>query len=185
MLDAPSSQLHLGKRRGRVLARAIFRSERGVAFVETAIIFPFFVLLLFGIYNIGRGLIDYLNVTHIAHEGVRLLANTPDLEAAPSPFTAVYTTVYDLTTPTNPSVVSTNATDLHKKVHLRVATIVGLLGLQSRFTSNRVTITTQYFDGTATSNKDTVFCQISAGYQTFGTFFAMGVNVRERGPYMF
>ena len=154
--------------------------ERGVAFVETAIIFPFFVLLLFGIFNIGRGLIDYLNVTHIAHEGVRNLANTPELEAG-----TTYQTVYDLSVPLTPSEDSSTATTLHKAVHLRVATIVGLLNLQSRFLQNRITVRTLYQNSTSATNPDTVYCEIEAGYQTFGSFFAMSVNVRERGPYMF
>lgn len=54
--------------------------NQGVALVECAIILPLIVLLIIGVYDIGRVLVTYLSLTQIAYEGVRIGGALADLE---------------------------------------------------------------------------------------------------------
>jgi hypothetical protein len=48
--------------------------ERGTALVELAIIMPLFLVLLLGMVDFGQAFNDWLDETHLAHDGVRLAA---------------------------------------------------------------------------------------------------------------
>lgn len=56
------------------------RADQGVALVECAIITPLIFLLIIGVYDIGRVLVNYLDLTQIAYEGVRIGGTLVDLE---------------------------------------------------------------------------------------------------------
>lgn len=48
------------------------RAPRGQALVEFAVVIPFFLVLLFGIFDVGRAVYAYNSVTNAAREGARL-----------------------------------------------------------------------------------------------------------------
>ena len=54
--------------------------ERGLAHVEFAIVAPFLIFLLMGIYDLGRALERYIALNSIAYEGLRYAATLPGLE---------------------------------------------------------------------------------------------------------
>lgn len=54
---------------------------RGAALVETALILPVSMALLFGVLEGGHALFDYNLLTHAAREGARLAAVTPSLKS--------------------------------------------------------------------------------------------------------
>lgn len=76
---------------GRVEAYSFIRakSEKGVALIELAIVLPLFLLIVVGVYEVGRALNQYLVLTQIAYEGVR--AGSQLTQIAPACFgTYVY-----------------------------------------------------------------------------------------------
>lgn len=56
--------------------------ELGATMVETALMLPLLVLLIFGLVEFSRGYNAQVTVTHAAREGVRVLAITGDEVAA-------------------------------------------------------------------------------------------------------
>lgn len=56
--------------------------ERGASAVETAIIFPLFLMLVFGLMWFGIGVAAQIGVTRAARDGARHLAITGDVAAA-------------------------------------------------------------------------------------------------------
>ena len=58
------------------------REERGTSMVETALILPILILLLFGIVEFARAFNAQVTLTHAAREGVREYALNNDLGAA-------------------------------------------------------------------------------------------------------
>ncbi|HEX6809108.1 MAG TPA: TadE/TadG family type IV pilus assembly protein [Gemmatimonadaceae bacterium] len=60
--------------------KSTFRSERGAAMVEFAIVLPILLLLVFGIIDFGRALYTLNNLTAAVREGARLASTqiSPD-----------------------------------------------------------------------------------------------------------
>jgi hypothetical protein len=58
----------------RARARTAYRSDRGVALVEFAIVLPVLTLLLLGLLDFGRALSYWLDGKHLAHQGARWAA---------------------------------------------------------------------------------------------------------------
>ncbi len=56
--------------------------ERGATLVESALVLPILVLLVFGVVEFGRAYNAQVTLTHAAREGVRELAITQDPSAA-------------------------------------------------------------------------------------------------------
>jgi Flp pilus assembly protein TadG len=54
--------------------RGRWRSERGVALVEFALVAPILFLALFGVLDFGKGFNYWIDETHLAAEGARLAA---------------------------------------------------------------------------------------------------------------
>ncbi len=57
------------------------KGERGQTMVEFALVFPVFLLLLFGVLDFGRVVYAYNTISNAAREGARaavILDNTPD-----------------------------------------------------------------------------------------------------------
>ncbi len=54
------------------------RGDRGAMLVETAMVLPILILLIFGIVEFGRAYNTQITLTHSAREGVRELAITQD-----------------------------------------------------------------------------------------------------------
>ena len=52
--------------------------EQGTSFVELAILLPFFMLLILGTVDIGRGFSSYIGLTTAAREGARWLTIYPE-----------------------------------------------------------------------------------------------------------
>lgn len=52
--------------------------ERATSFVEMAILLPFFMLLILGTVDIGRGFSTYIGLTTAAREGARWLTINPE-----------------------------------------------------------------------------------------------------------
>src|SRR5262245_34479575 len=48
------------------------RARRGQALVEFALVFPIFLLLMMGVFDLGRAVFAYNSVTNAAREGARL-----------------------------------------------------------------------------------------------------------------
>lgn len=65
------------KNTGQETRRIPDRSERGTSFVELAILLPFFILLILGTVDIGRGFSSYIGLTTAAREGARWLTLNP------------------------------------------------------------------------------------------------------------
>ncbi len=59
-------------------------TDRGSTLVETALMLPLLVLLVFGVVEFGRAYNAQVTLTHAAREGVRELALTRDSTAAAS-----------------------------------------------------------------------------------------------------
>ena len=55
-----------------------FRHQSGQSLVEFALILPLFVLLIIGIFDIGRAFFAYIEITNAAREGARLYTFWPD-----------------------------------------------------------------------------------------------------------
>ena len=49
-----------------------FRDHRGQSIVEFALILPVFVLVLVGVFDLGRGIYAYNTISQAAREGARL-----------------------------------------------------------------------------------------------------------------
>lgn len=54
------------------MKKGIAKSTRGQALVEFALIFPVFVLLIFGIFDFARAIYDYNTLASAARDGVRV-----------------------------------------------------------------------------------------------------------------
>jgi Flp pilus assembly protein TadG len=75
---SPRSTVAAGSRLRR--ASRLFRSERGTALVEFALIAPILFLFLFGIIEFGRALNYYNDLTQLAGQGARaaIVSRNPD-----------------------------------------------------------------------------------------------------------
>ena len=62
----------------RRLIRTLIRTERGQAMVETALVMPIVLLLLFGMLDAGRIFHAWIIVTNGAREGVRAASTQQD-----------------------------------------------------------------------------------------------------------
>lgn len=61
----------------------IWRSEQGNSLVETALILPFFLFMIIGVVDLGRGYTTYVALTNSAREGARWISTYPsDLSGA-------------------------------------------------------------------------------------------------------
>src|SRR5919202_1697893 len=54
--------------------RSRLTCERGAAIVELAIVLPLFMVLVLGMVDFGQAFNDWMDETHLAHDGVRLAA---------------------------------------------------------------------------------------------------------------
>jgi Flp pilus assembly protein TadG len=72
--------------------RLLLAEERGVALVEFALLLPFFLVLLFGMLDIGKAVNYWNDQTHLANEAARYAAvgNSPDPNWAGSKTTTAY-----------------------------------------------------------------------------------------------
>jgi Flp pilus assembly protein TadG len=52
--------------------RLIHRKRNGQGIVEFALVFPIFIMLLLGVFDIGRAVFAYNEITNAAREGVRI-----------------------------------------------------------------------------------------------------------------
>jgi Flp pilus assembly protein TadG len=62
------------QRRGKLL----FHKETGQSMVEFAMILPLMVLIVLGIFEIGRAFFAYIAISNAAREGVRMYTFTPN-----------------------------------------------------------------------------------------------------------
>ncbi len=62
--------------------KRLWAGDRGAALVETALVLPILILLIFGIVEFGRAYNAQITLTHSAREGVRELAITQDVGQA-------------------------------------------------------------------------------------------------------
>ncbi len=60
----------------------IRRSDRGATLVESALVLPILILLVFGVVEFGRAYNAQVTLTHAAREGVRELAITQNSSSA-------------------------------------------------------------------------------------------------------
>ena len=51
-----------------------FRDERGQGLVEFALVFPLIILILFGVFDLGRGIYAYNTLANAARQGARVAA---------------------------------------------------------------------------------------------------------------
>jgi len=64
--------------------KAYRRGKRGQALVEFALVFPIFLLAMFGLFDIGRAVFAYNEITNAAREGTRMAIvnqDVPTIEA--------------------------------------------------------------------------------------------------------
>ena len=64
--------------------KAYRRRKRGQALVEFALVFPIFLLAMFGLFDIGRAVFAYNEITNAAREGTRMAIvnqDVPTIEA--------------------------------------------------------------------------------------------------------
>lgn len=52
--------------------RLLHRRRTGQGLVEFALVFPIFIMLLLGVFDIGRAVFAYNEITNAAREGVRI-----------------------------------------------------------------------------------------------------------------
>lgn len=80
------------------------RRDRGATLVESALVLPILVLLVFGVVEFGRAYNAQVTVTHAAREGVRELAITQNPSAASNKAVNAATSL-------NPADISVSATN--------------------------------------------------------------------------
>lgn len=98
--------------RGGAPGRLRCRGERGAALVELAFVLPLLFLLLFGIYEFGRGYSAKVELTGAVREGARAAAlgqSAADAVAAAAPGLSPAPTVTVVTACPNPAPAGANA----------------------------------------------------------------------------
>ena len=90
-------------RRIRSTERGEFSSERGAALIESAIMLPLVLILIFGLIAFARGYNAKVTATHAAREGVRVLAVTQDNSAGEAAAVAAATSL-------NPALLTVTST---------------------------------------------------------------------------
>lgn len=74
-------------------SRTLGHHSRGQSLVEFALILPLFVLLLVGVFDIGRAFFAYIAISNAAREGARVYTFWPDKITVADINTAVYTEI--------------------------------------------------------------------------------------------
>lgn len=156
---------------------------------EFLVVIPVFLLLLLNIISFGPFLNVYLTTAHLAHEGARMLSNTPEL----TPNTRV-TTVWQFG-PGNPVICHQDQGGLgfpacdssvaaipstHQQIHERMLVLINALRLANAFSDNQVGVVSNYSNG-----NDNVIFTIYGRYQGLAGFLLGNVVVAEEGPYLY
>ncbi|MCB0096022.1 MAG: pilus assembly protein [Caldilineaceae bacterium] len=94
--------------------RNLLKSERGSSWVELALVLPFFLFMIIGVVDLGRGYTTYVALTNSAREGARWISTYPsDLSGAQTRILAEAARVHlgsaDLAISLNPAQTSYNA----------------------------------------------------------------------------
>lgn len=160
----------------RRTARCAAAGERGVMMVETAVISPFLILLLFVVVDVGGMLCDYMTLSHITGVALRYGVARPALE--PGTFTSTY-----------PLVAGTVPLQ-HRNIHNRIFRLCQLYGIEQSFDGDEIRITTIYQPVntlTVSPDEDTVTVRIEGiNYRSFFNFFGLfSLRVTEQGGYLF
>ena len=152
------------------------KGERGIAITEFLITFPFILIMLAGVVDLGIALNRYYTINRIAYEATRYGASIPGLEAG----------VFD----TNAAAVGPNAVLPRAPAHLQVRARVDLL--LARNGINPSTLPVEYLSTEkstpAGATREQVTIRISI---PFAALFPIVGNVlpnlrtRVSGPYLF
>lgn len=54
-------------------------SQRGSSLLELSLVLPLFLLIFMGTFDLGRALLDYMNLARVLHEGTKYAARLPEL----------------------------------------------------------------------------------------------------------
>lgn len=73
--------------------KTLFQSHPGQSLVEFALILPIFVLLIVGVFDLGRAFFSYIAITNAAREGTRVVTFWPGKTTIPNVITAVNTEI--------------------------------------------------------------------------------------------
>ena len=159
-------------------------SESGSVIVETALVLPFWTIVLMFLFEIGHGISDHIVMSHIAGVGARfaeglvLLEPTDGLSGRPTYYESVFPNI------------STGVPTKHKDIQNRVFRLILIHGLYQRFTGP-ITVRTIYTPGPWSSsvpNKDAIRVDIRGeGHSTIFDVLGLswGIGSNSEGGYLF
>jgi len=161
------------------------RSEKGVSMLEFAIILPFMVILLVGTVDLSFGLLNYMSLSQIVREGVRLGSTLPGLterifDNSDSDYDTAITSCD--THPGPPGFPCGHAL-MHRRVNQLRQLNANLFGMDNQEFSISSTFTRDLGAGLTDTNEDTVRVVVSTRFD--GIFLSSWpIQVSQVAPYL-
>lgn len=165
------------------------KSERGTSFVEFTIAAPLLISFLFAVVDLGQVFSNYMVLTQIAREGVRMASGISGLEAGEPGFCGSLDTAYAIQVcPVLTGTPLPQPTGEQRNVWTRASRLLRVHSDNKDLSlvPGSVEITTSFQQGLGNDQDDTVSIELTARYSgIFPLFDEMPITVRARGPYLF
>lgn len=176
-----------------LLRKFSFSSERGVAIAEFAIALPTLAIFIMGVIDVGRMIHQYMLMSHIARESVRVASGILELEAG------TYDNIKRVSNETHCDASDQSAVTSSCYNHLVIQRrILQMFRWQNIDINERIIesktiddlqVITRYIpepsSGIAAATDDSVSVQITVPYKGFfPAFDGLNISVAATGPFM-